>query len=72
MMPKGDTIAAIVRLNRTVNPAFLAEFSNEELFKYLKRLDGVASSGDHLEDQDNPADPAITDEASSHPVQSAS
>ena len=38
MMPKSDTIDAILKLNPTVNPAFLAEFSNQELNEYLQRL----------------------------------
>lgn len=38
MMPKGDTISAIRQLNTTADPAFLAEFSLEDLQAYLDRL----------------------------------
>lgn len=38
MMPKGDTIAAIMKLNPTADPGFLSEFSNGELSDYLDRL----------------------------------
>lgn len=38
MMPKGDTITAIQQLNPTADPAFLAEFSLEDLQAYLDRL----------------------------------
>jgi hypothetical protein len=41
MMPKGDTIAAIMKLNPTADPAFLAEFSTKELSDYLRRLSNV-------------------------------
>jgi hypothetical protein len=42
-MSKSDTIAAIVRLNPTVNPVFLSEFSGEELEAYRMRLEPVAA-----------------------------
>ncbi len=38
MMPKGDTIHAILKLNPTAAPDFLAGFSAEELDNYLQRL----------------------------------
>ena len=38
MTAKSDTIVAIMELNPTANPAFLAEFSNDELWEYLYRL----------------------------------
>ena len=38
MMTKSDTIEAIQRLNPTVRPDFLAEFSTDELVRYLDRL----------------------------------
>lgn len=38
MMPKSDTIAAILRISPSADPAFLAEFSNRELHEYLSRL----------------------------------
>jgi hypothetical protein len=38
MMPKSDTIEAIMQLNPTARPTFLAEFSNSELGDYLRRL----------------------------------
>ena len=41
MMPKCDTIAAIMKLNPTADPGFLAEFSNGELSEYLQRLANV-------------------------------
>jgi hypothetical protein len=44
MMPKSDTIAAIMELNPTANPAFLAEFSVYELGDYLHRLTNVTES----------------------------
>ena len=50
MMPKADTIAAIVKLNPSANPAFLASFSSEELHEYLDRLRTLPGM---------PADPGI-------------
>ncbi len=38
MLTKPDTIDAIKKINPNVNPAFLAEFSNEDLQEYLTRL----------------------------------
>ena len=38
MMPKSDIIAAILNLNPTADPVFLAEFSNAQLDEYLRRL----------------------------------
>ena len=38
MMPKSDTISAIIEINPSANPSFLAEFSNQELEEYLHRL----------------------------------
>ena len=52
MMPKSDIIAAIMKLNSAVDPEFLAEFSNEELWEYLQRLAsvrGVSSPADALQ-----------------------
>ena len=37
-MRKNETIAAIVDLNPTANPSFLAEFSGGQLCEYLFRL----------------------------------
>jgi hypothetical protein len=37
-MTKTDAIAAIVKLNPTANPTFLAGFSNDDLLEYLRRL----------------------------------
>lgn len=37
-MAKSDTIEAIVSLNPTARPDFLAEFSNADLHDYLHRL----------------------------------
>ena len=41
MLTKPDTIDAIKKINPTVNPTFLAEFSNEDLQEYLTRLNRV-------------------------------
>ena len=38
MTPKSDTITAIISLNPTADPTFLAEFSNQELEEYRHRL----------------------------------
>lgn len=44
-MTKTDAIAAIVKLNPTANPMFLAGFSNDDLLDYLHRLsDGPTTS----------------------------
>ena len=43
MMPKCDTIAAITKLNHSAGPEFLAEFSNDELAEYLRRLTKVCN-----------------------------
>lgn len=37
-MPKSDTIEAILSLNPSAKPDFLAEFSNADLHDYLHRL----------------------------------
>ena len=41
MMPKPDTIDAILRLNAGAEPDYLAEFSADELDQYLRRLVAV-------------------------------
>ena len=41
MMPKRDTIDAIREFNTTASPDFLAEFSNDDLGRYLDRLVGA-------------------------------
>ncbi len=38
MQTKNEAITAIIRLNTTANPNFLAEFSKLELEQYLSRL----------------------------------
>ena len=38
MMTKNDTIAEIMTLKPTAHPSFLAEFANQDLDKYLRRL----------------------------------
>ncbi len=38
MMPKNDAITAIMYLNPTANPSFLAEFPIDDLRRYLERL----------------------------------
>ena len=42
MMTKSDTIAEIMRIDPTVNSAFLAEFSADQLSEYLQRLSGLS------------------------------
>jgi hypothetical protein len=42
MMTKSDTIAEIMRINPTVNSAFLAEFAADQLNEYLQRLSGLS------------------------------
>jgi len=42
MMTKSDTIAEIMRINPTVNSAFLAEFGADQLGEYLSRLSGLS------------------------------
>ncbi len=54
MMTKSDTIEAIQRLNPTVRPDFLAEFSTDELVRYLDRLSDTASV--HRPDSENIAE----------------
>ena len=41
MMPKGDTITAIMRINRSARAEFLSEFSCDDLSCYLDRLSSV-------------------------------
>lgn len=48
MLTKPDTIEAIKKINPTVNPAFLAEFSNEDLQEYLTRLNRVSTEKSDL------------------------
>ena len=43
MMTKSDTIAEIMTLNPTVGAVFLADFSNEDLLRYLQRLRSLLS-----------------------------
>ncbi len=44
MMTKHDTIDAIRSFNPTANPAFLAEFSNDQLARYLDRLTSLSKA----------------------------
>lgn len=44
MMTKSDTITEIMRLNPTVGAAFLSEFNNDDLARYLRRLREVRQS----------------------------
>ncbi|MCH7591614.1 MAG: hypothetical protein IH989_02385 [Planctomycetes bacterium] len=53
-MPKSDTIEAILSLNPTAKPDFLAEFSNEDLHDYLHRLT-FSPSRIHGADKDEPS-----------------
>lgn len=43
-MTKSDTITEIMRLNPTVGAAFLSEFNNDDLARYLRRLREVRAS----------------------------
>lgn len=38
MTRKNDTMSLIMQLNLTARPEFLAEFSNQQLGRYLQRL----------------------------------
>lgn len=42
MMTKNNAIAEIMRINPTVNLAFLAEFAADQLSEYLDRLSGLS------------------------------
>jgi len=64
MMTKGDTIAEIMSLNPSADPGFLAEFANQELDDYLRRLKQATRSrnpveyelaGDLCDDDSRPA-----------------
>ena len=52
MISKTHTIEAIMDLNPSANPGFLAEFAQDELAKYLFRLADVTpmSSAGHIAD----------------------
>lgn len=41
MTTRDQTLESIVRLNPTAAPEFLAEFSNDELARYLDRLNSL-------------------------------
>jgi hypothetical protein len=41
-MTKSDTISEIMRINPTVNSAFLSEFAADQLSEYLYRLSGLS------------------------------
>lgn len=45
-MSKSDTIEAILNLNPTAKPEFLADFSNDDLHEYLHRLTFVSHTAD--------------------------
>ena len=49
-MSKSDTIEAIVNLNPTAKPEFLAEFSNDDLHQYLHRLTFLPHTADEEAD----------------------
>ena len=57
MMSKGETIAAIMKINRSVSAEFLSEFSSEELTGYLDRL-GCHNDGSHA--KSGPTSPGAT------------
>ncbi len=56
MAPKNDTIVAIMSLNQSVDPEFLAGFPREELDRYLERLHDVQA----------PNEPSATAESFPH------
>ncbi len=62
MKTRSDTINAIRRLNTTASPEFLAEFSDDQLARYLKRLDTTSRVRPLCWDDDASA----RDEARSH------
>ncbi len=59
MISKTHTIEAIMDLNPSANPGFLAEFAPDELAKYLFRLADVAtmSSASNKADWPTPDEP---------------
>jgi hypothetical protein len=66
MMPKRDTIDAIREFNATASPDFLAEFSNDDLGRYLDRLVGarrqrpIRDAADRVElETESPRDRAV-------------
>lgn len=54
-MPKSDTISAIMRLNPTAQPQFLADFPSDDLDQYLDRLQEIAG-GRRTDEPDAPDD----------------
>ena len=77
-MSKSDTIEAIVNLNPTAKPEFLAEFSNDDLHQYLHRLAFLPHTADEEADttgtieigdrapQRDPSDPWMRFRAANH------
>ena len=59
MISKTHTIEAIMDLNPSANPGFLAEFAQDELAKYLFRLSDVTpmSSASDRSDSPTPHEP---------------
>jgi len=63
MISKTHTIEAIMDLNPSANPGFLAEFAQDELAKYLFRLADVTpmSSASDMADSPPPHEPWMND-----------
>ena len=59
MISKTNTIEAIMDLNPSANPGFLAEFAQDELARYLFRLADVIpmSSASEMADSATPNEP---------------
>ena len=55
MMSKTHTIEAIMGLNPTANPGFLAEFAPDELSRYLFRLADVTPMSRTVDEADPPS-----------------
>ncbi len=54
MISKTNTIEAIMDLNPSANPGFLAEFAQDELAKYLFRLADVTPMSSASDRADSP------------------
>ena len=57
MTMKKQTLESIVRLNPTAAPEFLAEFSHDELARYLDRLSSLRPGRDIDENDVNHSPP---------------
>ncbi len=63
MISKTNTIEAIMDLNPSANPGFLAEFAQDELARYLFRLADVTpmSPASDVADSPTPGEPWMND-----------